>query len=124
MMRNLRDQVRPLPAAHRIVELRNAAIVLCLVSSGCSSKPAFEFDKLDRAPVEEGLTEFSLGKYTIPIPVIEHEKNRPSIQRNRVEFDFKLFALVSPREKSKIEDAWERREGVIRDQVIRVCRNT
>ena len=41
-----------------------------------------------------------------------------------MQLDFQLFALVSPREKSNIEDAWERREGAIRDQVIRVCRST
>jgi flagellar basal body-associated protein FliL len=31
--------------------------------------------------------------------------------------------LVSPKEKSQIEDAWERHEGQIRDQVINVCRS-
>ena len=72
MMRILRDQQQP-PAARRLVALRNSGLLLCLVC-GCSSKPAFEFDKLDLVPVEEGLTEFSLGKYTIPIPTVAHEK--------------------------------------------------
>jgi hypothetical protein len=92
--------------------------------SGCSSEPAFEFDKLDMVPVEDGLTEISLGKYTIPIPMVEPEKGRRSMQRNRMEFNFRLFALVTPREAAKIEDAWKRHEGAIRDRVIRVCRNT
>jgi hypothetical protein len=123
-MRTIRDQQRPLPAARRLAALWKNAVVLCLISSGCSSEPAFEFDRLGVVPVEEGLTEFSLGKYTIPIPATVHEKDRRPVQRNRMEFDFQLFALVTPREKPYIEDAWQRHEGAIRDQVIRVCRDT
>jgi hypothetical protein len=124
MMHTLHDQERPLPTAYRLVALWPVVLLLCFACSGCSSEPAFEFDKLDMVPVEEGLSEFSLGRYTIPIPSVGHEKNRRPIARNRLEFVFQLFALVSPRDKPKIEDAWNRHEGSIRDQVIRVCRST
>jgi hypothetical protein len=99
-------------------------VLTCLTAGGCGTAPEFEFAKLDLAPVGEGLTEFSLGKYTVPIPTIEHQENRGPSQRNRLELDFRLFALVLPRDRSKIEDAWKRHEGTIRDLVIRVCRHT
>ena len=39
------------------------------------------------------------------------------------QFDFTLYALVSPKEKSQIEEAWGRHEGQIRDEVMNVCRS-
>jgi hypothetical protein len=90
---------------------------------GCGSQPAFEFDELDLVPVQEELTEFLLGKYTIPIPIVEYRRDSPPRSRNRFQLDFQLFALVSPHAKSQIEHAWEQHQGKIRDRVIRVFRN-
>ena len=57
-------------------------------------------------------------------PTIVDDRNQAKLTRhNRFQFDFTLYALVSPNEKSQIEDAWERHEGQIRDQVINVCRS-
>jgi flagellar basal body-associated protein FliL len=42
---------------------------------------------------------------------------------NRFQFDFTLYALVSPKEKTQMEEAWGRYEGQIRDQVMNVCRS-
>jgi hypothetical protein len=97
--------------------------LISLGTNGCGSQPEFDFEKFELVSAQEGFTEFSLGKYTVPIPTVELQPNRPPIQRNRLEFDFRLFAVVPLDEQSKIEDDWKRHEGKIRDQVIRVCRH-
>jgi len=93
------------------------------LAGGCSSKSKFEFDELDLVPAHEELTEFSLGQYAIPIPIAGGRPGEKQTRSNRVQFDFKLFALVKRDQESRIADAWERHEGKIRDRVIRVCRN-
>jgi hypothetical protein len=107
---------------------RLAAVAACvlpfLAAGGCESEPSFEFDKLDLVAAEEELEEFSLGEYAIPIPAAAKTVDGKVPTHNRVQLDFELFALVSPHEKSKLSDAWERHEGMIRDNVIRVCRNS
>lgn len=100
-----------------------AASVLCCAGSGCRSKATFKFDGLDLLPPEEELNEFPLGQYKIPIPVVEDKGQNKLIRRNRFQFDFTLFALVSPKEKSQLAEAWQRHEGQIRDQVMNVCRS-
>jgi hypothetical protein len=95
---------------------------LC-AAGGCRAKSKFEFDGLDLLPPEEELNEFPLGQYKIPISILEENGQNKPTRRNRFQFDFTLFALVPPKEKSQIADAWERHEGQIRDQVIRVCRS-
>jgi hypothetical protein len=74
-------------------------------------------------PPEEELKEFPLGEYKIPIPLVDDRGQNKLTRRNRFQFDFALYALVSPKEKSQIQDAWERHEGQIRDQVMNVCRS-
>lgn len=96
---------------------------LCL-AAGCGSEPTFEFDELDLVAAEEKLEEFALGEYTIPIPAARQGSDGQAPEHNRLRMDFELFALVSPHEKSKLADAWERHEGMIRDHVIRVCRDS
>ena len=97
--------------------------VLACAFGGCQSKPPFQLDGIDVLPPVEELKEFSLGQYQIPIPIVDDRNQAKLTRHNRFQFDFKLFALVSPKEKSQIEDAWERYEGQIRDQVINVCRS-
>jgi hypothetical protein len=99
-----------------------AAITVCGLS-GCGSQPKFQFDRMDLLPAEENLSEFSLGQYKIPIPVVEEGAPGPAIRRNRFQFDFELYALVSRSDESQIADAWMRHEGVIRNQVINICRS-
>jgi hypothetical protein len=103
---------------------QSVALLLALaVWTGCGSKSGFQFDELDMAPAHEELTEFSLGKYAIPIPVLEAESGESLERRNRVQFDFELIAVLKRDQKSRVADSWERHEGKIRDRVIRVCRN-
>jgi len=97
--------------------------IACCAGGGCGSKPKFQFDRKDLLPAEEELSEFPLGEYMIPIPVADDRTHANSPRRNRFQFDFHLFALVSPKEQSQISDAWGRHEGVIRNQVINICRS-
>lgn len=95
---------------------------LLLASGGCSSKPKFQFDELDLVPAQEELMEFSLGKYTVPVPFAGKMAGERLSRRNGLQIDFELFALVNRNQKSRIADAWGRHEGKVRDRVIRVCR--
>jgi Flagellar basal body-associated protein FliL len=97
--------------------------VLGCAAGGCKSKAPFQLDGIDVLPPVEELKEFSLGQYQIPISVVDDRNQAKLTRHNRFQFDFTLFALVSPKEKSQIEDAWGRYEGQIRDQVINVCRS-
>ncbi len=99
------------------------ATAACCALCGCSSKPKFAFDQMDLLPAEEELTEFSLGEYKIPIPLADDVNADKVSRHNRVQFDFDLYALVSPKEESQFKDAWDRHEGVIRDRVINICRS-
>jgi hypothetical protein len=100
-----------------------AALLIFSTIAGCGSRPAFELDGLDDAPAQQALSEFSLGEYRIPIPVLMDRGQAKPVFRNRFQFDFQLHALVSPAEQSQVSDAWDRHEGKIRDQIMRVCRN-
>src|SRR4029078_4798064 len=61
-------------------------------------------------------------EYKIPIPMAA-EHGRSKIKRsNRFQLNFKLYSLVSLKEESQLAEAWERHEGVIRDQVINIYR--
>src|SRR5436190_7615607 len=97
--------------------------VLCCAAGGCSSKAPFQLDGVDVLPPVEELKEFSLGEYRIPISVVDDRNQAKLTRHNRFQFNFSLYALVSPKEKSQIEDAWGRYEGQIRDQVISICRS-
>src|ERR1041385_2193595 len=102
------------------VALLLALGVLACAAGGCKSKAPFQLDGIDVLPPVEELKEFSLGQYQIPISIVDDRNQSKLTRHNSFQFDFKLYALVSPKEKSQIEDAWERHEGQIRDQVINV----
>ena len=106
----------------RVVQLLAASAVCCAVV-GCKSSTPFQLDGIDVLPAMEELTEFSLGQYQIPISIVDDRNQAKLTRHNRLQFDFTLYALVSPKDKSHIEDAWSRYEGQIRDQVINVCRS-
>jgi len=97
--------------------------VLGCASGGCKSKAPFQLDGIEVLPPVEELKEFPLGQYQIPISLVDDRSQSKLTRHNCFQFDFTLYALVSPKEKSQIEDAWGRHEGQIRDQVINVCRS-
>ena len=105
------------------VKLLCVMAALCCAASGCKSRAPFQLDGIDVLPPVEELKEFSLGQYQIPISIVDDRNQAKLSRHNRFQFDFTLYARVSPKEKSQIEDAWERHEGQIRDQVINVCRS-
>jgi hypothetical protein len=94
-----------------------------LALAGCGHQAEFEFDHLDVAPVEEELAEVPLGEYHIPVPVAQARGRKQPEQRNRLQLDFRLVALVPPADEPLFSDAWQRHEGQIRDRVISICRN-
>lgn len=96
--------------------------MLC-ATPGCGGSEDFEFDELDLTPTQDELIEFSLGKYVVPIPLLQAATLEEGVKRNRVEFAFSLYALVSPECKKKLSTEWKRHEGKVRDRVILVCRN-
>lgn len=106
---------------------RNSRRVLMLAlglvaAAGCGSKSKFKFDSMDVLPAEEELNEFPLGEYKVPVPLADTPGHSRFGGSNRLQFDFELFALISPKEQSQFKDAWSRHEGVIRDRVIDICR--
>jgi hypothetical protein len=109
-------------ASGRRLAIAFATVVLSTVG-GCGSAPTFEFDEMDLMAAEEKLAEFTLGRFKIPVPAPDNKLDDRAVRRNRVQVDFELFALVSPTNTEHIEDTWKRHEGMIRDRVIRVCRN-
>ena len=100
-----------------------AVAVLGVVTGGCGSQPTYEFDELDLTPTQDELTEFSLGKYTIPIPLIQSYGQQDGPKRNRIEFSFHLYALITGDYESQLANLWKQHKGTIRDRIIRVCRN-
>jgi hypothetical protein len=97
--------------------------VLLAAMAGCRTQPAVDLEEFDLTPAHDEMTEFSLGSYTVPIPVLQSKNRDHPVRSNRLEFSFALYALVTPDQQSSLADAWERHEGKIRDRVIRVCRN-
>lgn len=98
------------------------ALVWLVLLVGCGEPEEIELEGLEMPAVEEELTEMPLGEYNIPIPLVEEVSGGKIKRRHRVQLDFLLFVLVKSSEKARVERAWQRHEGTIRDQVIRVCR--
>lgn len=96
--------------------------LLC-ATPGCGDSENFEFDELDLTPTQDELIELPLGEYTVPIPLIQSTSLDEGVKRNRVEFAFSLYALVSPDCKKNLVSQWKRHERKVRDRVILVCRN-
>jgi hypothetical protein len=99
-----------------------ASALIGVAFAGCGSPPAFQFDELDVSRANT-LNEFSLGEYQIPVPIAKDRTNDRAPRRNRLRFDFELYALVPPAQGSIMADNWQRHEGKIRDRIIRICRN-
>jgi hypothetical protein len=115
------DQARP---RYRWILCRAAVVigVLGIAEGGCNSPAPYEFDALDLTPTQDELIEFSLGHYSIPIPVVRPYEQKEKPRQNRIEFDFDLYALIPRDYEREMTDSWARHEGKIRDRIIRVCR--
>lgn len=110
-----------LPARRAILWVIVMAAVL---STGCGSEsPNVSFEHLHISPAKEELSEFSLGNYSVPIPVVVDRTSDVAQRENRLELDFELYALVTPQHAAELEENWKRHEGKVRDQVISACRD-
>jgi hypothetical protein len=101
---------------------RTIIVVFGATCVGCSSPSPYEFDAMDLTPTQDELVEFSLGKYSIPIPIVRSYEEKEKPRHNRIEFAFDLYALIPGEYETELADSWARHEGKIRDRVIRVCR--
>lgn len=99
------------------------ALAMFAACAGCGGQDEFAFDELDLTPAQDELIEFSLGKYSVPIPLLHETTMDEGLKRNRVEFSFALYALVTADCKSRLAHQWKRYEGKVRDRIILVCRN-
>ena len=111
------------PGKATFLAVAAGALVVC-ACTGCGPKEDFAFDELDLTPAQDELIEFSLGKYVIPVPLLQSTTMDEGLKRNRVEFSFSLFALVTADCNNRLSGQWKRHEGKIRDRIILVCRNS
>lgn len=104
---------------------RFAAVLVASTVFGCAEKEAdVLLDDISVLPAREELVEVPLGAFMIPVPVVLDEATPRLEADNLIQLDFDLVAVVEPDHKKRIERYLERHEGRVRDEVIRVCRNT
>lgn len=96
-----------------------AAIVGC----GKSTEP-IAFDSISRLPTNEDLVEIEIGSFIVPIPLVLDDSDENFEVDNRVQINFDLVAVVDPNKQAKVEKLIELHAGKIRNEVMRVCRNT
>lgn len=65
-----------------------------------------------------------MGDFSVPVPVNVATGPLGVARQNRVQFRFVLHALVDPADATKTSRLVERRKGQLRDDVMRVCRNS
>lgn len=95
-----------------------------LPGCGGGEKGANAFDEFSRLPSREELVEIDLGKFVIPIPVVLDDSTEKIETDNLIQLTFALVAVVVPKHVASVEKLHKRHTGRIRDEVIRVCRNT
>ncbi|MEO1497445.1 MAG: hypothetical protein AAFV43_09875 [Planctomycetota bacterium] len=104
---------------------RSLPLVLAVTSVGCGApEPEKLMDDISLLPAREELVEVPLGSYMVPVPVVLDDSADRFEADNLLQLDFDLVAIVEPDHKTRIERFKERHEGRLRDEVIRVCRNT
>lgn len=97
---------------------------LCgLCATGCGDPLPFDYQALGLAPTQESLVELSLGKFSVPIPVMIDASAPTARRSNRIQLDFELHVLVPPHQESRVSDTWEGHQGAIRDEVMLTCRS-
>ncbi|MEQ8846910.1 hypothetical protein [Botrimarina sp.] len=116
----------PAPSTAPIARtLRRAALLAAAAALGCEEEPADSvFAKIGRAPPREELVEVELGEFSVPVPVVLESAVGRFEPANLMEVQFRLFAVVEPAQRTRVERLAARNEGRIRDKVITVCRQT
>lgn len=109
--------------SHLTALIAALAVAVFAACAGCGGHDEFTFDELDLTPAQDEFIEFPLGKYSVPIPLLHETTMDEGLKRNRVEFSFALYALVTADCKKQLANQWKRYEGKVRDRIILVCRN-
>ncbi len=92
---------------------------------GCGGGPEpISFEYIERLPTDEELIEKSIGSFMVPVPLVLDNSTDAFEVDNRVQINFDLVAIIHPNEEGEFEKLLKRHEGKIRDEVMRVCRNT
>lgn len=101
------------------------AIACALGAIGCSEdKAPIAFDEISKLPVREELVEMNLGHFIIPVSMEAGADDEDDGYANLLQLKFDLVAIVDPTREYQVKQLMERHKGKIRDEVIRVCRNT
>lgn len=101
------------------------ACLLTLAAVGCAEdKPKGIFDDIALLPVREELVEVTIGSFLIPVPVVLDDSEEGLQAENLIQLDFDLVAVVEPEHEGRVERFLKRHEGRVRNEVIKVCRNT
>ncbi len=112
----------------RVKLLAQTSIIVCiaLLLPGCGSseKGTNAFDEISRLPSREELVEIEIGRFVVPIPLVLDDSAEKIEIDNLIQLDFKLVAVVLPKHEASVRHLMKRHAGKIRDEVMRVCRNT
>lgn len=98
--------------------------VLLVGCAGCSSETSSPLERFERLPSVEELVTLPLGEYLAPIPLAPGRNEQGLPLARAVQFEFTLYAAVTPKHVPIVENNFELNEGRIRQSVIEVCRNT
>ncbi|TWT46549.1 hypothetical protein [Botrimarina hoheduenensis] len=101
-----------------------APALLALGACGCAEEPKSLLDEIKLMPSREELVEVPLGSFLIPVPVLLEDGAERFSSENLIELDFDLVAIVDPVHRARVERYKNRYEGRLRNEVIKVCRNT
>lgn len=101
-----------------------ASVLILLPGCGGGEKGPNAFDEISRLPSREKLVEIDLGKFVVPIPLVLDNSIEEIKTDNLIQLTFTLVAVVVPKHVASVEKLRDRHAGKIRDEVMRVCRNT
>lgn len=112
----------------RRITLCYAAVSSFLLTTalvGCAEKESDPMlTEIGLLPARESLVEVPIGSFLLPVPIFFEDATTLLEVSNLIQLDFDLVAIVEPEHKSRVERYRDRHGGRLRDEVIRVCRNT
>ncbi len=101
-----------------------ATLLLLGSIAGCGGQTSLLLAELDQVITEEQVAEISLGYFVVPVPMPFTGNFKNVATRNRMQFEFDLYAEVPMKYRARAESAAARNTGRLRDSVITACRGT
>ncbi len=101
-----------------------ATVLVIGLTAGCGDGASALLAELDYVVREEQMAEISLGYFVVPVPMPFTGEFKQIATRNRMQFEFDLYAEVPSKYRSRAKAAAERNTGQLRDRVITACRST